>query len=430
MDLIKEFIARYTKEYDFYFQAGRLARLRLEEDLQAAGVRVIVTDRAKSISRLEAKCRQREKMHVSYSTVDQIFEDIVDLAGVRVALYFPAERAQVDGAINRIFNVISKKEFPDLTKTRLGKRFSGYSAVHYRVQLKEDDLSESEKRYAVARIEIQVASVLMHAWAEVEHDLVYKPLTGDLSDDEYAILDELNGLVLAGEIALERLQKGGEVRVNASGRRITNHYELAVHLRAQAADLTSEPVSEAGLGRVDLLFDLMAALGIDTPERLAPYLDALHGNVEARPLAEQVIDALISEDKSRYEIYSRISERRRAVPYEESKEDSAYRQFGLFIARWVELEQLLQDAIRAKVGETRRPYIVPMARELVDLGLLDPEMAQEYDRIRRLRNELTHGRRDLLSSTDVTDAIGVIKMLMAQVNRRRGEGTSEGQETT
>ena len=45
----------------------------------------------------------------------------------------------------------------------------------------------------------------MHAWSEVEHDLVYKPLNGTLSEEELAILDELNGLVLAGEIALERL---------------------------------------------------------------------------------------------------------------------------------------------------------------------------------------------------------------------------------
>ena len=44
----------------------------------------------------------------------------------------------------------------------------------------------------------------MHAWSEVEHDLIYKPLQGTLSKEELAILDELNGLVLAGEIALER----------------------------------------------------------------------------------------------------------------------------------------------------------------------------------------------------------------------------------
>lgn len=53
----------------------------------------------------------------------------------------------------------------------------------------------------------------MHAWSEVEHDLVYKPLNGTLSEEELAILDELNGLVLAGEIALERLQIAGTARI-------------------------------------------------------------------------------------------------------------------------------------------------------------------------------------------------------------------------
>lgn len=56
----------------------------------------------------------------------------------------------------------------------------------------------------------------MHAWSEVEHDLIYKPLQGTLSKEELAILDELNGLVLAGEIALERLQAAGNERIQAA----------------------------------------------------------------------------------------------------------------------------------------------------------------------------------------------------------------------
>lgn len=255
--LIEDFIARYVKEYDFYDQAGRLVAQTLETNLRAAGVRCIVTHRAKSISRLEEKCRQREpEQH--YTSVEDIVNDIVDLAGVRVALYFPAERDQVDKLVTRLFQQLApRKEFPASAKTRHDKRFSGYSAVHYRVRLKEHELSEPDRRYAEARVEIQVASVLMHAWAEVEHDLVYKPLEGDLSDDEYAILDQLNGLVIAGEIALERLQKAGETRVAENKRKFVNHYELAVHLLSRASTMSGGPVSDSGLGRVDLLFELL-----------------------------------------------------------------------------------------------------------------------------------------------------------------------------
>jgi ppGpp synthetase/RelA/SpoT-type nucleotidyltranferase len=81
----------------------------------------------------------------------------------------------------------------------------------------------------------------MHAWAEVEHDLVYKPQEGELSGEELSILDELNGLVIAGEIALERLQRSGEARVAAADRRFENHYELAAHLLSRAGSILKSP---------------------------------------------------------------------------------------------------------------------------------------------------------------------------------------------
>ena len=99
-------------------------------------------------------------------------------------------------------------------------------------------MSEAQRRYAEASIEIQVASVLVHAWAEVEHDLVYKPLSGTLSEDEYAILDELNGLVLAGEISLERLQRAAKQRLSNVGERFNNHYELADYIYGKITNKT------------------------------------------------------------------------------------------------------------------------------------------------------------------------------------------------
>src|SRR5205807_113032 len=99
------------------------------------------------------------------------------------------------------------KIFQGTSSPRFDKRFSGYWATHYRVQLRDNQLTDAQQRYTEARIEIQVASVLMHAWSEVDHDLAYKPLQGRLSEDEYAILDELNGLVMVGEITLEQLQR-------------------------------------------------------------------------------------------------------------------------------------------------------------------------------------------------------------------------------
>src|SRR5690606_18152743 len=137
-----------------------------------------------------------------YHSLEDILEDVVDLAGVRVSLYFPSERDIIDEIITDIFNVEKKKIFPTEAHTpKHAKRFSGYWATHYRIRFSGEN-REKQNRDIIA--EIQVASVLMHAWSEVEHDLVYKPYSGNLSKEELSILDEINGMVLSGEIALER----------------------------------------------------------------------------------------------------------------------------------------------------------------------------------------------------------------------------------
>jgi ppGpp synthetase/RelA/SpoT-type nucleotidyltranferase len=198
-----------------------MLRARLEE----AGIRSIVTSRATSLTRLEEKCRERNARKDSqpYASVDDIYSDIVDLAGVRVALYFPDERGQVGGIVTQLFVEWDKsREFPrdseppaneaepttdDDERNEWEKRFSGYVATHYRVRLRPQGSSDADQRYATANIEIQVASVLMHAWAEVDHDLVYHPYAGKLSEAEYVLLDQLNGLVIAGELSLRQLQR-------------------------------------------------------------------------------------------------------------------------------------------------------------------------------------------------------------------------------
>ena len=188
MGLIEDFTARYAREYDFYDQAARLVAQALESNLQAAGIRSMVTSRAKSPPRLEAKVRQRTRTK-AYTTVEDIYADIVDLAGARVALYFPGERDQVDKLIRQLFLILEPpKEFPSGSTPTYMKRFSGYWATHYRVQLKEASLGSAQRRYAEARVEIQVASVLMHAWSEVEHDLVYKPFEGVLAEEELSLI--------------------------------------------------------------------------------------------------------------------------------------------------------------------------------------------------------------------------------------------------
>ncbi|MBV9762373.1 MAG: hypothetical protein JO340_17565 [Acidobacteriaceae bacterium] len=422
-DAIDDFMERYRREYDFFDKAARLAAQTLEAHLGAAGIRCIVSSRAKAWSRLEAKIRQRAQQRQrdranAYTSAEDIRCDIIDLAGVRVALYFPGDRHRVDDIVRQLFSLRTEPRlFPASSTAKYNKRFSGYSAVHYRANLKRSSLNEAEQRYAEAIIEIQVASVLMHSWAEVEHDLVYKAQQGSLSAEEYAILDQLNGMVLSGEIALELLQRAGQIRIAAGERHFSNHYDLASHLISTVTRSTGAPLQDAALGRVDLLYQFLHHLQLATPNQLAPYIASVTANFEKRPLAEQIIDQLLN-DPARYELYENLratgplpTDHQRAsniVGQQEGGADSA------FLTAWIELEQKIHT--RASAVPAERIY--PSSRLLSRLGISDERLLKDFDRIRRLRNEVVHGVSPP-SAADLTDAVNTIRQISARLDRLR-----------
>ena len=199
--LIESFVKNYEHEVGFYQECASLAQEKISEKLQEDGIKAVVSSRAKRPDKLKEKIEDRNQNY-HYKTFGDIYDDIVDLAGVRVALYLPKDKDKVGKIINELFiEVRPVKHLPE----DAWKSESGYIADHYLVRLKD------EQQYN-AKIEIQVASVLMHAWAEVAHDLIYKPEKGELTDSEVEILEELNSLVQEGEKQLERLQDEVEGR--------------------------------------------------------------------------------------------------------------------------------------------------------------------------------------------------------------------------
>jgi ppGpp synthetase/RelA/SpoT-type nucleotidyltranferase len=383
----------------------------------------------KSLSRLAEKIRQRSEAK-NYQSVDDIFKDVVDLAGIRIALYFPGEGSQVDKVIRLLFMLESDpKVFPQEPKSedkpkpeasaQYSKRFSGYSATHYRVYLRESSMNEAEKRYASALIEIQVASVLMHAWAEVEHDLVYKPQQGSLSYDEYSILDQINGLVVAGELALEQLQRVGKQRVAAQDRKFSNHYDLADYLLDRAGPLLRTADPEAQLGRINVLFKLLDALGLAIPDAMSPYIAALDSDFERRPLADQIIDQLLAENDERYKTYEQVREeeppRKTGLSFDvRGNEQATGEAIGRFISRWIDFER----RIRLRMGpQPTRPWLVPTTKVIAELGVLSQRSIAELERIRRFRNNLVHGV-EIPSAEEINSAADILREILIEL----GEG--------
>ncbi len=383
MDLINQFIENYKKKIPFYETAGRLAAEQIETALQAAGIRAIVTSRAKAAGRLKAKVvRRNAKRQVPYKNMREIYDDIADLSGVRVSLYFPGDRDKADSLINDLFNVAEVRHFPEQSKPpTYNKRFSGYWATHYRAAMREDFLSDPKKKYAAARIEIQVASVLMHAWSEVEHDLLYKPMQGSLSEEELAIIDELNGLVLTGEIALERLQSAGNKRILDKSASFSSQYDLASYLyHYLSSNFRSEDV-EMRMGNIELLYRLISSLEMKSVKRIEPVLRSVKFEKDRRNISQQIIDEIITGSEKRYQAYRNLRSN-----HDEMDEETA-RAVEAFFGSWVPLENLLNHvAGRSSQKWTGAFNINTLKRQ----NILDKECINQIAALRKLRNMLIH----------------------------------------
>lgn len=383
MDLINQFIENYKKKLTFYETAGRLAAGQLEAALQSAGIRAMVTSRAKHPGRLKTKVQRRNaRRAVPYKNMREIYEDIADLSGVRVALYFPGDRDKANLLINDLFEILETKQFPDESKApTYSKRFSGYWANHYRARMKEENLERPKKKYTSARIEIQVASVLMHAWSEVEHDLVYKPLQGTLSNEELAILDELNGLVLTGEIALERLQEAGNARIRSKNATLNSQYELASYLYNYLSNNFRPEDIELRMGNIELLYRLITSLKMNSVREVEPVLKSVKFEKDRRNISQQIIDQIITGNEKRYKIYQELR------PAGTDVNSPAGQAVAYFFSQWIPLEQHL-NRIACK-GAPRQKGAFNI-NTLKRLGTFDQECLNQIVSLRKIRNVLIH----------------------------------------
>jgi ppGpp synthetase/RelA/SpoT-type nucleotidyltranferase len=382
--VIEEFLDHYNRELDFFAEVARTVQLKIEAALLAHGVRAIVTSRAKRSDRLQQKLIKRNKER-PYKDFKDIYKDIIDLAGVRVALYFPADRDRVGRVIEELFTKLRKpKTFPEAKTPKPGKRFIGYVATHYLVHLKSEGLPDMQRRYADTVVEIQVASVLMHAWAEVEHDLVYKPEKGDLSEDEFAILDEINGMVLSGEIALERLQRAIERRSSKDNVPFNDQFELASYLSQRAPKLN---MSTSDIGKVDVLLDVLRHIRQDSPARLRRYLEQLAAEDPSSPIADVVLDKVLSAQTKRTgerlsRLISRTLSRSRFGGPVGDQTESA---IGYFLTQWIALEKRIMNLVPQR---DQGGFSLSFAMHKLRLG---PRLIRQIQSLRSIRNALVHG---------------------------------------
>ena len=128
--------------------------------------------RAKTLESLKKKAAKPSGDNPNRPKYDKPLIQITDLAGVRVITFFLSSVSAIEDVIQREFWIHEKT---DKSKLLEQEERLGYHSVHYIVGLRESRYSLPEyARFRELCVEVQVRTILQHAWAEIEHDVQYK----------------------------------------------------------------------------------------------------------------------------------------------------------------------------------------------------------------------------------------------------------------
>ena len=136
------------------------------EILKDVGIPVhAVTSRAKEVPSLRRKLREKRYVDPGRQLTDGI--------GVRVIVYYPADVDTVSARLQSEFEIDAANSVDKRTALTLHE--FGYRSVHLVARLDQARRDKPEYSTLAGKyFELQVRTVLEHAWAEIEHAIIYK----------------------------------------------------------------------------------------------------------------------------------------------------------------------------------------------------------------------------------------------------------------
>ncbi len=145
----------------------------LDDTLRSTSLKIhSIEGRAKSVESFAEKASTPSDVDHSKLKYDRPVEQITDLSGVRVIVFLPSDADKVSEIIEKEFHIFEKVAHG--TSPLQEDKF-GYQSTHFVVRLNAQRLSLPEyQRFNDLKAEIQVRTILQHAWAEIEHDITYK----------------------------------------------------------------------------------------------------------------------------------------------------------------------------------------------------------------------------------------------------------------
>lgn len=166
-DVVASIMEEYEQKHELYDDFRKKVERLVRELLEEKGLGVhFIESRPKDAAKLRDKVRRAEG---KYSKLG----DVTDIAGVRIITYLEQDVYPIAEVIQEEFD-IDWENSVDKGDLLEPDQF-GYRSLHYVAKLSADRSKLTEySRFSECKVEVQIRSILQHAWAEIEHDLGYK----------------------------------------------------------------------------------------------------------------------------------------------------------------------------------------------------------------------------------------------------------------
>ncbi len=245
---VDEWILEYEALYPTYQQYVERLKQLLEQLLSAHGVPYhAIEARAKTVASFGEKLQRPGKGY------ENPVSEILDLAGLRIILYYVDDASGVSDIIDTEFEVDAENSM-DKFEVLAPDQF-GYLSIHKVVRLSKTRRAMTEWRaYDGLLAEIQVRTVLQHAWASISHRLQYKRET-EVPVGIRRKLIRLSGLLELADEEFSEIQAAIQTTKEDIAARIeANDATLLLDLDSLTTYLTDDPLPKA-------IFDAVAATG-------------------------------------------------------------------------------------------------------------------------------------------------------------------------
>ncbi|MEM8771772.1 MAG: hypothetical protein AAGD92_09000 [Pseudomonadota bacterium] len=137
-----------------------------------------VTARAKEPRRFIQKAEKNNVEGIKKYT--DPLNEIFDQVGARIVTYYLSDVEGIRKLIDKYFKFIESSEREPESDMQFG-----YFGYHYILFLPDEVIPDNiNEKFCPKFFELQIKTLMQHAWSEAQHDLAYKPQASSLSKEQ------------------------------------------------------------------------------------------------------------------------------------------------------------------------------------------------------------------------------------------------------